>query len=279
VKYFSEARGLRNGYGLPELRVMAGDLYKYLRDRDYLTEWLGYECVDAGQVEGTGGRNPGSDVVLDIGRTDVWPVEPIEAAWSEDAIFDFLQFIGIKVSTPVTEGAQYHQYANCGWHFEKFKPEPARSEYVERVNKLLSRYGDGWEMKADFEIVERAPVGLDKLVKGELPKSVDSKIRARVQAAVDKYRRRASTASDRRDAVRDLGDVLEALREEAKQHLRDDEKDLFNILNNFGIRHNNAKQKTDYDAIWLAGVFYYCLTLIYVLSHILDRKKKPSRQR
>jgi hypothetical protein len=142
---------------------------------------------------------------------------------------------------------------------------------------MLSRYRDGWEMKADFEIVERAPVGLDKLVKGELPKSVDSKLRGRVQAAVDKYRRRGATISDRRDAVRDLGDVLEAMREEAKQQLRDDERDLFNILNNFGIRHNNAKQKTEYDGIWLAGVFYHCLDLIYVLTHILDRKKNPSK--
>src|ERR1700727_2235062 len=100
MKYYSEARGLRKGYGLSELRVMVGDLFKYLRDRGHLTEWLGYECVDAGQVDGTGGSNPGSDLVLDIGRTDCWPVEAVEAAWSEDALFDFLQFIGTKVSTP-----------------------------------------------------------------------------------------------------------------------------------------------------------------------------------
>lgn len=278
MTYFSEARGLRNGYGLPELRVMVRDLYADLRERDHLTEWFGYECIDAGNVPGTGGNDPGRDLVLDIGRTDVWPVTPVEAEWSEDAIFDFLQFIGTKVSTPITDGARYHDYANCGWHFDKFKPEPARSDYVQRVNKMLSRYRDGWEMKADFEIVERAPVGLDKLIKGELPKSVDSQLRAHVQAAVDKYRRRSATISDRRDAVRDLGDVLEAMREEAKQHLRDDEKDLFNILNNFGIRHNNAKQKTDYDGIWLAGVFYHSLDLIYVLTHILDRKKNPSKR-
>lgn len=54
MTYFSEARGLRKGSGLPELRVMVRDLYADLRERDHLTEWFGYECVDAGNA----GRTP-----------------------------------------------------------------------------------------------------------------------------------------------------------------------------------------------------------------------------
>lgn len=274
IPYFSEARGLRKGYGLAELREMVRDLYKSLNEKGHLTQWLGYDCVDNGFVPGTAGSDPGGDVLLDVGRVGLWPPDPAANAWSEDAIFDFLQFVGGKVSSPVPESGYYHQYNGCGWHDQDFTTEPARSSYIERVNKILSRYGDGWEMKPNLEIVERAPAGMDNLLNVKLPKGADAEVRERVLVAVDKYRRRNSSVHDRRDAVRDLGDVLEPLREQAKKHLGGDEADLFNILNNFNIRHNNAKQKKGYDTIWLAGLFYHYLAMIHVLTHIIDREAK-----
>lgn len=277
VKYFSEMRGLRKGFGLEELRAMIKDLFSDLTEGGHLTECLGYYCVDEGQVPGKAGHDPGRAFRRDIGRNDVWPVDPVEKAWSEDAIFDFLQYLGTKVSTPLTDGATWHNYDNCGWHYKQFVPQPARDEYIVQVNHLLSRYNDGWEMKADFEIVERAPAGMGSLLDAKLPGSADSQSRARVQAAIDKYRRRASSASDRRDAVRDLGDVLESMRTDARLHLSKDESDIFNILNNFNIRHANAKQKTDYDAIWFSALFYHYLAMIHVLTRIVarDEAKKP----
>jgi hypothetical protein len=277
LQYFSEARGLRKGYGLSELRDMVLDLYNDLRERGHLTEWLGYVCIDAGFVAGTGGQQPGRELLVEIGRRDVWPVANAVSSWTEDGIFDLLQFLGTKVSSPVPDTGFYHDFASCGWHEQEFTRAPARTEFLSRVNKILSRYNDGWEMKADFEIVECAPVGMASLLKAELPNSTDSQMRARIRAAIDKYRRRSSSASDRRDAVRDLGDVLEVMRAEAKLHLSKDEVDLFNILNNFNIRHANAKQKTDYDAIWLSALFYHCLALIHVLTRIVEREATRKR--
>jgi hypothetical protein len=276
--YFSEARGLRKSTDLETLRTMVRDLYEDLEGKGHLAEWLGYDCVDAGHVPGTAG-NPGHDIVLEVGRADIWPPDPVTGEWPEDAIFDFLQFIGDKVSSAIKGTGRFHDYDNCGWHDQKFEPEPARGEYVKRVNKLLSRYGDGWEMRPGFEIVERAPIGMGELLQIKLPQFTDMEIRRRVQTAVEKYRRRSSTRDDRRDAVRDLGDVLEPMRKEAEKHLGKDEADLFNILNNFDIRHNNAKQKRTYDPIWLAGLFYHYLAMIHVLTHLIerDRSKSPSK--
>lgn len=62
-EYFSEARGIRKGIELAVLRVVVGDLYQDLKERDHLTEWLGYHCVDAGQVPGTA-RDPGATLYL-----------------------------------------------------------------------------------------------------------------------------------------------------------------------------------------------------------------------
>jgi hypothetical protein len=88
-----------------------------------------------------------------------------------------------------------------------------------------------------------------------------------VQAAVLQYRRHGATLDDRRHAVRDLADVLEYLRPNVKAFLTSsDEADLFNLANNFGIRHCNDRQKTDYDsALWLSWMFYYYLATIHVV--------------
>jgi hypothetical protein len=127
-------------------------------------------------------------------------------------------------------------------------------------------------MLPGFEIVERAPAGMNGLLTIRLPADVSADTRRRVQSAADKFRRRSSSRDDRRDAVRDLGDVFESLRKQASGHLsRADESDLFQILNKFDIRHNNETQKKDYDPIWLAGIFYHFLAMIHVLTHLIDR--------
>lgn len=55
--------------------------------------------------------------------------------------------------------------------------------------------------------------------------------------------------------------------------LKDDESALFNIANNFWIRHNNRKQKLDYDdEVWLRWMFYVHLSTIHTVLRIKARK-------
>ena len=191
--------------------------------------------------------------------------------------FRLLQFLGQKVSSAVDGTGSFHSYNACGWHGEDFAPEPARGLFVTRVNAIVARYGEGWQMRPDFEVVERAPTGTAELLTVKLPPATGADTRQRVHNAVAKFRRRTSSRDDRRDAVRDLGDVLERLRKDATKHLsRKDESELFKILNNFDIRHNNELQKSDYDTIWLSGLFYHFLTMIHVLTHLIDRDERNS---
>jgi hypothetical protein len=141
------------------------------------------------------------------------------------------------------------------------------------VNKILARYNNGWEMKSDFEIVELAPIGLGELLTADLPANTDNDSRERVKRAVEKYRKRSSSRHDRRDAVIELAGALEPLREKAKSYLGSkDENQLFDILNNFGIRHNNKRQKEDYDPIWLSALFYHSLTMIHLIGHLSQKR-------
>jgi hypothetical protein len=70
-----------------------------------------------------------------------------------------------------------------------------------------------------------------------------------------------------------LADVLESLRPRLKSVISSrDEGDLFNIANNFGIRHKNDRQKTKYDEnLWLSWMFYFYLATLHLAIRRLEK--------
>ncbi len=76
--------------------------------------------------------------------------------------------------------------------------------------------------------------------------------------------------------MKELVAVLEFLRPKVKKVLvKADENDLFNLANNFGIRHHNEKQKTDYEQeIWLNWMFYYYLATIDAVIKLVKRPEQ-----
>lgn len=107
------------------------------------------------------------------------------------------------------------------------------------------------------------------------PKGVDPHNRTLVEAAINKFRRRGATPTDRRDAIRDLADVLEHYRPSVKVHLLSkDEGALFEIANKFWIRHNKPDQYKDYDReLWWAWLFYIYLASIALVVRLVERQK------
>ena len=121
-----------------------------------------------------------------------------------------------------------------------------------------------------------ADPGLAPLLNAALPAAADKdNVRARVEAAQAKFRRHRSTEGDRRDAIRDLADVLEFLRPQLDGVLTNkDDAALFNIANNFAIRHHNAQQQATYDkAIWYSWIFYFYLATIHAAVRLIEKKK------
>ncbi len=67
--------------------------------------------------------------------------------------------------------------------------------------------------------------------------------------------------------------MLEYLRPQLKQILSsNDESDLFNLANNFGIRHHNQRQKTDYDPAWLSWIFHHYLATIHLATRLVEQR-------
>lgn len=252
------------------LRKLFGVIYNELDDAGYFQEHFGYWCVDAHDVAGKLGSEIDAVMLLQIRKSGLWPVRTNLPNYSEDDLFDVIEFLHDHSSKPL-EGF-HHTYSNCGYHYHTFNGEEGRVHFRAKVNLLLEEYEGGYELSPLGEILERAPTGIEPLLAADVPTS-DENVSSRIDSAVTKFRRYRSSVQDRRDAIRDLADVLEYLRPSLKTVLKkQDEADLFNIANNFGIRHHNQQQKTEYDqAVWLSWMFYFYLATIHAVLHMVKR--------
>ncbi len=244
--------------------------------KDYFQEAFGYECVDAGQVEGKAGADVEAFMLRKLRKTNLWPIQTSYIFYSEDDLFDMIEFIYDYIWKPVT--GHYHEYNQCGWHYSKFNQEDGQREFRDEINQLIGDYKEGFELSEDGEILSLPEPGLVPLMDAPIPTQDSEKVEAHINAAIQKFRSRHSSPDDRRDAVRDLADVLEFLRPKLKQIIiKRDEADLFNIANNFAIRHHNDAQKTDYDkAIWYSWMFYFYLATIHAALRLIQKQESAS---
>jgi hypothetical protein len=265
TSYYSVRTGknpLAKNFDLSTFRELFKSLFIELEVNGYFQEALGYECVDAGFVPGTLGHDLAAILLLELRKRNMIPIRDRIETYSEDDLFDIIEFLYEHCAKPIRDTGRYHSFGDCGWHFSDssiFERDLGRLEYRERVNKILALYGDGYELSSEGEILILADAGLDGLFDASLPGVDPDNIDGRVAAALTKFRRARGSIEDRRDAVRDLADVLEYLRPRLKGILtKKDESDLFELANNFGIRHHNDKQKTSYDKnIWYNWMFYH----------------------
>ncbi|MFA6224231.1 MAG: hypothetical protein WC647_18175 [Desulfomonilaceae bacterium] len=252
------------------------DLFRNFESEGYFQEAFGYECVNSGMIRGKLGLDIEAQVVLKLRKTNLWPIIPNCRNYSEDDLFDVIEFLCDCVSKPVD--GWFDDYNDCGYHATKFDSDAGRLEFRSRVNPLIRDYGSGFELSEDGEILALPDKGLETLMDSQFTSHDPENIDTRVAAATRKFRRRHSSASERKDAVRYLADVLEYMRASVQTVLtKEDEKALFHIANQFGIRHHNQNQRTDYDQeIWLNWMFYFYLSTIHVAVALLKKSEEQS---
>lgn len=273
--YYSERQGrspITEGFDFETLRRVATSLISELQEQGYVTEAFGFYCSDqGGNVPGTAGSDVEAWFLRKIGRNNVWPWRRHWDDWDADTLFDVLEVLYDVVSKPMKQ--EWHAWDNCGWHFSQFRQLEGRTDYRAKLNPVLARFEVPLELTTAGEIRQLGHEGLRELLNASVPEGTDEGIEERVSDAVRLFRQRHASVGDRRRAVRELADVLEALRPEVKEQLlNDDERDLFTLANSFAIRHNNSKQKSGYDgAVWLAWMFHVNLAAVHVVLRLRAR--------
>jgi hypothetical protein len=285
-RYFSERQGrgpLAQPMPFGTVRRLAVGVLDELRRDGYFHEAFGYECIDEGKVYGTVGSDPGGFFLRTIMRERIWPywVDPrgplgvfaknmgFWTWWDADTLFDVLEVLHDLVSKP-TQG-WHKDFLDCGMHYSKFDRDAGQERFRRDINAVLRLGEPAYEISRHGEIVESGPVEFRGLMDTPIPAGTEHDlISQKIDAAVRLFRARGASIDDRRHAVRDLADVLEVLRPDIKESmLSADENALFQLANGFAIRHNNRKQRGDYDRdTWLRWAFYVYLATIHAVLRV-----------
>jgi len=241
--------------------------FEELENNFYFREATGYECVDRGTIRGIWGDDIETFFYLQLGKHNIWPIGSNLASFDEPMLFTIIEFLYDYVSEP--QRKWYHPYYDCGWHTADYDRDKGKRRYRNEINNILKDYGSGYVLSEFGEVLFSSPNGLENLA-GEIVETGERNIDESIRTAISKYRRHNATLEDKKDAIRNLADVLEYLRKEGIRLPSKDDDDLFNIINNFDIRHHNRMQHNDYSKeIWYEWMFYTFLSSINVLLKLL----------
>ncbi len=263
---------------LADVAAQIAATYEACDQQAYLQRSFGYYCVDAGTVAGLDGSDLRMAFYLATGiRVDGAVTDGIRES-DEVSLFTWIEFIHDHLAKPDENQGRYHDWSNCGWHYDcrtdRFDIGAARKEWRSKVTAVLRFYQGGYHLSEQGEVVRNAPDGMETLIATKLAPAAADTNQAKVANAVRTFHLGRSTREQRKQAVRDLIDVLEFHREAVKAHLsKKDEADLFNIANNFALRHHRPDQKDDYDDGWLTWMFYvYLATVHLVLGRVVGHE-------
>lgn len=228
---------------------------------------LGYECFDG---------NGDSDVTLAdvlerrVGKRHLASLPPEE--WTEDDLCDFIEVMHDIAARP--DRGWFHSYSGCGWHPTDYDRASGQSLYRWHLNRVLEASALGLHLAGEGEDIGRMvrvlPGGLNDLVVklADVAATGDPS----VPHAIGMFRRHGATREDRRSAVRELADVLEAHRALLQNKLLSKDEDaLFLIANKFDIRHRGANQRNDYPDEYLDWLFHWYLATVDLVRRISPR--------
>jgi len=284
-KYHSQRIGhsIRSQLTLSELKdMMEGIFQEYLR-KGYFGKAFGYED-SRGTIYGDICSNYNDECInrfiyRKLQKRNLWPTEEKIAEYSEDDLFDIIELFYDIVAKPHLNTKNDDILTYVG-HPSRGIPEyltfnimEGKDEFRNEVNKALNDYQDGFELSSDGEIQLIGDKDLQSLFSEVIPDTKEKEIDKKIEDAIKKFRHHNASNDQKKDAVRELADVLECLKPKMnKMHIKPDEKEIFNIANNFGIRHFNKNQKTEYDnSIFLTWIFSCFLSTIYLIIRLGNR--------
>ncbi|MBI5963288.1 MAG: hypothetical protein HY863_07425 [Chloroflexi bacterium] len=199
---------------------------------------------------------------------------------TEDHIFDTLEFLYDRVSRP---GELVGMTNEAGWNYldyDSYDDEAGQEEFRNKTNAILAEYKTGFEMTEEGIILAMGTDGLQHILDAEIIPYDEINVDNKVRNAITKWRNRHLSLSEKKEAIRELADVFEWLKKaKGLGSVLDgkDESALFDLANNFAIRHHNPKQKTNYDpAIWYSWIFHFYLATYHASIRLLIKKEKEA---
>jgi len=246
----------------------------------YFEDAFGSSCCDAREDPAGEGRQQLAELL----RSDLpmWPLEHwaepgrreptgVERAWPDELFYDVVEALHDLVARP--RRRTWHRYCE-DWDYLDFARAPGQAVYRWRVNAVLARSEIGLRLAEAGEeaglLVHVTDDDRDQLAARVIGVEAEQGVRAH---AVAKFRGRGAGVPEKRSAIVDLAGLLENRRSLLKAELlRKDEGALFDIANNFDLRHRRTDQRGDYDEAFLDWLFWWYLGTLDLTDRLLARQ-------
>jgi hypothetical protein len=268
-RYYS-ARNRPGQLTLAELYLKLQHLYLFFRDRDYFKE-IG---ITKTYIPDALKHKAALSLSFQIFPLTKW----LRADVTEDHIFEAIEFLYDHVSRP---GVWRQMSDDSGFQhsdYDGYDRVAGQAEFREQVNAFLQDYEAGFELTHEGTILAAGSDGLQHILHARIPRYDEINVDSKVRGAIVKWRNRHLSLDEKRAAIRDLADVFEWLKKTKKLDQTLDGKDesaIFDIANNFAIRHHNPKQKANYDqTIWYAWMFHFYLATYHAVIRLLIKNER-----
>jgi hypothetical protein len=244
-------------------------VFHSLDEDHYFEESFGRGCTSVGSSPPTLTSDVTNYLFHKLRKDRLWPIGTNYKHYSEADLFDIIEFLFDAASLPTkTQVCRFHSF-----HGYVFDREKGRERFRQEINDIFRDYDTGFELSQKGEVFSLPSAGLQPLIQQDAPPGTPEEVKKKILLATEKFLKRRATLDDQREAVRLLVDALEFMRPKAKELLASsDESDLFNIANNFAIRHHNQNQKPNYDEdVWLPWMFYFYLSSVHALLRLIQK--------
>lgn len=204
---------------------------------------------------------PSTDVFFlnNLHSTMIYPFYQHYITYSEAELFTVIEILYDKI-------AIYNDQT------QELETEEIKKEFATQINNILQFYDEGYFLEGNSgTIIKGADDSLKMMLTEDLNDVLNEDIMLKMRVAVKMYYRFDSDMEMKRKAINIMADILEPLRSDLKNILNnkfeinknDHDKLIFEIVNGFNIRHNNSKQKTNYEhEIWYDWMMQYYSSVI-----------------
>lgn len=277
--------------GFPKLKTLSSLIIRKHIKNGYLEEAFGYRDLK-GWNEGLitdswSDEEINSFIFIELKKEGLWPIDRNIADYTEDDLFDIIELFYRIISKPSVVPDEVNLATYPTFHLlavlqpkgylthKEFSKAEAQKEYRDDINKVLVLYKDGFELSKEGSILIKLKDGLAELLVQPEYLIDNDNVESRIHRAVEKFQRSRSSIEEKIEAVRILADVMEYVDDllggrGTMNGVQKDEQDLYNIVNNFGIRHSKKSQQRDYQKEpYLTWMFFSILATIRLKCHYI----------
>ena len=248
-------------------------LYLFFREKDYFKE----AGITASYLPDAMKHKAALSLSFQMFPVTKW----FEHEITEDHVFEALEFLYDHVSRPGTMIAMTSETGFNYNDYDSYDEISGRTDFRNTANAFLADYGPGFELTEDGMILALGSDGLQHILDAKIVPYDEVNVDRKVCDAIVKWRNRHLSLDEKKAAIRELADVFEWLKKTknlAKILDRKDDSAIFDIANNFAIRHHNPSQKMNYDpAIWYSWIFHFYLATYHAAIRLLIKYERENQ--